>query len=127
MAAAVRSGHHGLGGVPSSHAGLQPSFQNNLEIATVVPFVYSHGALVSPGRLGRFNQNKQIPPTVSGIFRYKGYGVNSATLMRVGALREIGGYSEEFWLDLSDVYAFQAMYRKGRYMFIAGDLTCNTP
>ena len=42
--------------------------------------------------------------------------------MRVAALREIGGYSEEFWLDLSDVYAFQAMYRKGRYMYIAGDL-----
>ena len=75
-----------------------------------------------PVRLGRFNQNKQIPATVSGIYRHKGYGVNSATLMRVAALREIGGYSEEFWLDLSDVYAFQAMYRKGRYMFIAGDL-----
>jgi GT2 family glycosyltransferase len=97
-------------------------FQNDLEIATVVPFIHSHGTLVSPVRLGRFNQNKQIPATVSGIYRHKGYGVNSATLMRVAALREIGGYSEEFWLDLSDVYAFQAMYRKGRYMYIAGDL-----
>ncbi len=43
--------------------------------------------------------------------------------MRVAALREIGGYSDEFWLDLSDVYVFQAMYRKGRYLYIAGDLS----
>jgi hypothetical protein len=43
--------------------------------------------------------------------------------MRVQTLREIGGYSDEFWLDLSDIYVFQAMYRKGRYLYIAGDLT----
>jgi hypothetical protein len=43
--------------------------------------------------------------------------------MRVAALREIGGYSDDFWLDLSDVYVFQAMYRKGKYLYIAGDLS----
>jgi GT2 family glycosyltransferase len=97
-------------------------FQNNLEIATVVPFVRSHGMLVSPRWLGRFNRVKQIPSKVGGVYKRKAYAVNSATLMRVAALREIGGYSEDFWLDLSDVYAFQAMYKKGRYMFIAREL-----
>ena len=42
--------------------------------------------------------------------------------MRVTALREVGGYSEEFWLDLSDVYVFQELYRKGKFMYVAGDL-----
>jgi GT2 family glycosyltransferase len=98
-------------------------FQDEREIGTVVPFIYSHGTLVSPRWLGSFNRVKQIPPTFHGVYRHKGYAVNSATLMRVAALREIGGYSEEFWLDLSDVYAFQAMHKNGRYMFIAGDLT----
>jgi GT2 family glycosyltransferase len=97
-------------------------FQDDPEIGTVVPFIYSHGTLVSPRWLGRFNRVKQIPPNFHGVYRRKAYAVNSATLMRVAALREIGGYSEEFWLDLSDVYAFQAMYKKGRYMFIAGEL-----
>ena len=97
-------------------------FQDNLEIATVVPFICSHGTLVSPGGWADSIRTSKFLPPFAGIYKHKAYGVNSATLMRVAALREIGGYSEEFWLDLSDVYAFQAMYRKGRYMFIAGDL-----
>jgi glycosyltransferase involved in cell wall biosynthesis len=97
-------------------------FQDDPQIGTVVPFVHSHGTLVSPRSLLSFNRVKQIPSTFHGVYKRKGYAVNSATLMRVAALREAGGYSEDFWLDLSDVYAFQAMYRKGRYMFIAGDL-----
>jgi GT2 family glycosyltransferase len=97
-------------------------FQNDSQISTVVPFVHSHGTLVSPRSLLRFNRVKQIPTTVRGVYQQKAYAVNSATLMRVAALREIGGYSEDFWLDLSDVYAFQAMYQKGWRMFIAGDL-----
>jgi GT2 family glycosyltransferase len=97
-------------------------FQHELEIATVVPFIWSHGTLVSPRRIGSFNRVKQIPPHFGGVYKQKAYAVNSATLMRVAALREIGGYSEEFWLDLSDVYAFQAMHQKGRFMFVARDL-----
>jgi hypothetical protein len=58
-----------------------------------------------------------------GICKKKAFAANSTTLVRVAALKEIGGYSEEFWLDLSDVYAFHAMYLKGRYLYVAGDLT----
>ena len=47
--------------------------------------------------------------------------------MRVAALREVGGYSDEFWLDLSDVYVFQAFHRRGKYMYIAGDLRVEHP
>ena len=97
--------------------------QGHEEIGSVVPFIYSHGSLVSPRTLGRFNHVGRIARTCSGIYRQRAFAVNSATLMRVSALREIGGYSDDFWLDLSDVYVFQAMYRKGRYLFIAGDLT----
>ena len=92
------------------------------EVAAVVPFVLSHGTLVSPRRLLSFNRVQQIPLTFSGLCKDKAYAVNSATLMRVAALREVGGYSDEFWLDLSDVYVFQGLHRKGKYMYIAGDL-----
>ena len=98
------------------------ALQDSPEVSSVVPFVYSHGHLVSPRLLGSFNRNLQIPLTFHGICRKRGYAINSTTLLRVAALREIGGYSEEFWLDLSDVYAFQAMYWKGRFMYVAGDL-----
>jgi GT2 family glycosyltransferase len=92
------------------------------EIGTVVPYIYSRGSLVSPRNLGRFNHTSQISPPFDGVSQHKAFAVNSATLMRVDALREVGGYSQDFWLDLSDVYVFDAMYRKGRYMYVAADL-----
>ena len=70
---------------------------------------------------------QQIPLTFSGLCKDKAYAVNSATLMRVAALREVGGYSDEFWLDLSDVYVFQRFHGQGKYMYIAGDLQVDTP
>jgi GT2 family glycosyltransferase len=96
--------------------------QDSPEIGSVVPFIYSHAKLVSPRLLLSFNRNLQIPLTFHGICRKKAFAINSTTLVRVAALKEIGGYSEEFWLDLSDVYAFHAMYLKGRYIYVASDL-----
>jgi GT2 family glycosyltransferase len=97
-------------------------FEQVAEVATVVPFIFSHGALVSPRRMLRFNRMQQIPVTFCGLCKDKAYAVNSATLLRVAALKEVGGYSDEFWLDLSDVYVFQALHRKGKYMYVACDL-----
>jgi GT2 family glycosyltransferase len=91
-------------------------------IATIVPFVRSHDRLVSPRKFGRLIRNHQIPRSVSGIYQDDGYAVNSGTMMRVSALCEVGGYSEEYWLDLSDAYIFQALYRHGKRMYIAGDV-----
>jgi GT2 family glycosyltransferase len=106
----------------SGMIGYGEKFSESPEIAAVVPFIFSHGTLVSPRRLLSFNRVRQIPLTFSGICKDKAYAANSATLMRVAALREAGGYSQEFWLDLSDVYIFQAIHRQGKYMYIAGDL-----
>jgi GT2 family glycosyltransferase len=102
--------------------GYGEKFRETPEIAAVVPFIFSNGTLVSPRRLLSFNRVRQIPVTFSGLCRDKAYAVNSATLMRVNALRDVGGYSDEFWLDLSDVYVFQAFHRQGKSMYIAGDL-----
>ena len=96
--------------------------EDSPEIGSVVPFIYSHTQLVSPRLLLNFNRTRQIPLTLHGICRKRAFAINSTTLVRVAALKEIGGYSEEFWLDLSDVYAFQAMYLNGRYMYVAADL-----
>jgi GT2 family glycosyltransferase len=96
--------------------------QDSPEVSSVAPFIYSHGEPVSPRLLGSFNRNLQLPLGYHGICRKKSYAINSAALIRVAALRAIGGYSEEFWLDLSDVYAFQAMYRNGTYIYVASDL-----
>jgi GT2 family glycosyltransferase len=97
-------------------------FQDDTRVATIVPFVRSHGRLVSPRQFSGIIRSQQIPKSVTGLFKEDAYATNSGTLMRVSALREVGGYSEEFWLDLSDAYVFQTLHRNGKWMYIAGDL-----
>ncbi len=104
---------------------LSREVQDEPRVCSVVPFVRSHGELVSPRRLGRFNRVFQIPRDFAGVLNANAYAINSASLMRVAALREIGGYSEEFWLDLSDVYVFQRMHERGKRIYVAGDLELN--
>ncbi|MCJ1341698.1 hypothetical protein MMC09_006995, partial [Bachmanniomyces sp. S44760] len=67
--------------------------EERTEIASVVPFIRSHGSLVSPRFLNSFHRMPQIPPTFSGDCRRKAYAINSGSLMRVASLRQIGGYS----------------------------------
>jgi hypothetical protein len=92
------------------------------DVGSVVPFIRSHGSLVSPRFMDSFHRLPQIPPAFSGICKRKAYGINSGSLMRVASLREIGGYSRDFWLDLSDIYVFRAMYCNGSHLYVAGDL-----
>lgn len=91
-------------------------------IATVVPFIRSNDMLVSPRQFGRWVRNHQIDRATSGAYSEDAYAVNSGTLLRAASLREIGGYSQEFWLDLSDAYVFHMLYLHRKQMYIAGDL-----
>jgi hypothetical protein len=96
--------------------------ESDESIATIVPFVRSHDSLVSPRKFGQFIFSHLIPQPFSGIYREDAYAANSGTVMRATALRAVGGYSEEFWLDFSDAYIFHALYRHGKHIYIAGDL-----
>lgn len=102
--------------------GYSRELETDKRIATVVPFVQSNGMLVSPRRFGQWVRNHQIERSVSGPFREDAYAVNSGTLMRTESLRGVGGYSELFWLDLSDAYIFHMLHLQGKWMYIAGDL-----
>ena len=96
--------------------------QQDARIAAIVPFVRSENMLISPQRFGRFVRNHQVPTGMSGVLEEDTGAINSGTVMRVSALRAIGGYSNLFWLDLSDVYVFTMLYRSGLKIYLAGDL-----
>jgi GT2 family glycosyltransferase len=98
------------------------SLSSQSKIGTVVPFVESNGINVSPRQTGWTLRSQQIPETQSGIFPREGFAINSGTLVRVSALREIGGYSNVFWLDLSDQYVFHQLHEAGFYMYVAANL-----
>jgi hypothetical protein len=48
--------------------------------------------------------------------------MNSGMLLRVAALRRIGGYSMDFWLDFSDRYVCHMLAEHGYGAWVAGDL-----
>jgi GT2 family glycosyltransferase len=99
-------------------------FADDPEIGAVLPLLWCRGQLISPNRLGSFYRVLPVPRTCHGAYyKEQVFACDSATLMRVSALREAGGYDESlFWLDFSDIYVFAALYRNGRSVYIASDL-----
>jgi GT2 family glycosyltransferase len=91
-------------------------------IAAIVPFLYAGDFVLSP-RLWSFARHVALPrPAAAYTEQRLIFAANSGTLMRVSALQAIGGYSPRFWLDYSDIYAFQRFYERGFGVRIAGDL-----
>lgn len=91
------------------------------EIAAIAPFLVDRGRPISPGQL-LSNGVKLIRCPFEGVHPGRMYAANSGTLVRVSSLREIGGFDENFWLDLSDIVAFHLLYERGKVLYIAGDL-----
>ncbi len=96
---------------------------SDARVAAIVPMVRCQAMLVSPRRAGWTLRSSQILEAHAGIFEEPGFAINSGTLMRVSALRAISGYSDLFWLDLSDQYVFHRLYQEGYVMYVAADLT----
>jgi GT2 family glycosyltransferase len=93
------------------------------EVAAVVPMLWCRGKLISPQRLGRFYRVLPLPVGCHGIYKKQVIACDSATLMRVTALREAGGYDEDlFWLDFSDIHVFAALHRNGKSIYVASDV-----
>lgn len=93
-------------------------------VAAVLPFVRMHDKEIffSPMRARFLDRGALIPRSFDGVYDSGVLAINSGTLLRMSALREIGGYSEEFWLDLSDYYVFRQLHQAGWRVYVAGDL-----
>jgi GT2 family glycosyltransferase len=49
------------------------------------------------------------------------FAINSGCLMRVAWLKKIGGFSNDFWLDYSDIYACHQIFVRGGKVWRATD------
>ena len=90
------------------------------EIAAIAPTVLVRGLVVSPRRQ-LFNRHRAYPNGQCGIAPGEAFAINSGCLIRVGALREIGGFSTDFWLDHSDMYVFHQFFLRGKKVWRAAD------
>jgi GT2 family glycosyltransferase len=90
------------------------------EIAAIMPTVLMGEAIVSPRRM-LFNSNRPYKGP-SGLASGEAIGANSGMFIRVEALRLIGGFSLEFWLDFSDLYVLHEFFIRGLRVWRAADV-----
>jgi glycosyltransferase involved in cell wall biosynthesis len=91
-------------------------------IAAIVPQITGGGRALSPfwfswaGLANSFNKD------FVGVPSQATFAFNSASTIRVTALRQIGGYHPWFWLDNSDHYMFRQLHRHGKRVFVSNDI-----
>jgi len=91
-------------------------------VAAVVPRITDKGRVISPIALSLQLFPKFFPADFVGISLERTSAINSASTVRVSALKTIGGYDPRFWLDYSDAVMFHRLHLKGMRIFIAGNI-----
>ena len=91
-------------------------------IAAVAPMVLMGETPVSPKIMSRWGGAQDPTPGFQGRMRKELIIMNSGMLLRASALRAIGGYSMDFWLDFSDRYVCHMLAEHHYAAWIAGDL-----
>ena len=89
-------------------------------VAAIVPRIIDHGRPISPIRfVGGFLPKIVTSPTTITLGP-DSTALNSAALVRVSALREVGGYDENFPLNNSDTAMFHRLDKAGYRIALAG-------
>ncbi|MBB5063621.1 glycosyltransferase [Granulicella mallensis] len=93
------------------------------KIGAIVPQVIAGGRIMSPFHFIFKAIPRLFPRGFVGIWKGAVYAANSGAVLRVNAVREIGGYDLMFPLDLSDTSLFHRLHASGKQVFISGDLS----
>jgi GT2 family glycosyltransferase len=90
-------------------------------VAAIVPRLRDADRALSPVVVKFFGE-QHVSKTFTGISEQEIRGLNSASLFRVSALNEIGGYDPYFWLDYVDTCIFRKLHLQGRRIYVAGKI-----
>jgi len=93
----------------------------NEEVGAIVPQLSHVGRPLSPFRIRPLGPS-YLSPGFTGTARGESCALNSASLFRVRALDEIGGFDPRFWLDYQDYYVFRQLHRHGKRVWVAGGI-----
>ena len=91
-------------------------------IGAIVPQIAAGGRQLSPnyfkfGAVPRWYRAGYVGVPVDAVFAF-----NSGAMLKVEALRQVGGYDPRFWLDDSDALIFSKLHEHGKRVYIAGDI-----
>jgi len=91
-------------------------------IGAIVPQIAAGEKQLSPnwfqfGAIPRWYRSGYIGVPAEPVFAF-----NSGAMLRVEALKQVGGYDPRFWLDDSDAMIFSKLHQHGKRVFVAGDI-----
>jgi glycosyltransferase involved in cell wall biosynthesis len=95
--------------------------ESDNRVAAIVPRLLDAGRSLSP-LFFRFWGVSYLSHSFEGIPSRDTYALNSASLFRVSALKQIGGFNPYFWLDYLDTYVYRQFHLHGRNVYVAGDI-----
>ena len=90
---------------------------SNPNIVNIVPRLTNDGKRISPHRI-RFFNSIRVPISKSGVYANHLIALNSASLLRVSFLNAIGGFSEEFELDMLDYRTCLNIYKDKKQIYV---------
>ena len=86
-------------------------------IGAIVPHLAEGERLLSPAYVG-LCRTKPMPASFAGVPAREPRAFNSAAVLRVAALDEIGGFDPCFWLDHLDSWLHHQLYMHGWRMYV---------
>lgn len=100
--------------------GLAASSQDQ-RIAVIVPHLAEGDRLLSPAYVG-IGRAQPLPRGFGGVPAREARAFNSAALLRVRAIEEIGGFHPCFWLDHLDSWLHRELFLHGWHMYVLASL-----
>lgn len=92
------------------------------DVAAIVPQMEAKNRIVSPNIFRYGCWPSWFSPNFSGIPQETTFAFNSGSMLRVSALRQIGGYSLHFWFDNCDSYLYRELACYGKHIYVQGAL-----
>jgi len=91
------------------------------DVAAVVPRISSDGRALSPFTLMKtWTLTRNMSDGFIGIPSEDVYAVNSGSMLKISALKTVGGYDPRFPLDFSDLAIYHRLHCRSLRVFVAG-------
>jgi len=88
------------------------------KVVAMVPKLIQGGVICSPIQPPRYGPARAISAEYQGVAEGRLHAFNSGAVVRVSAVREIGGFPEEFALDYLDHATFTGLQRRGGKLLV---------
>ena len=91
----------------------------DLNVVAAVPKMHYRDEFFSPSKVLYAGIMRPIERVFLGVYPKELFAIGSCSLLRVDFLREIGGFSQDYWLDSLDRWLYKQVHIRKRRVLVA--------